>query len=328
MSKAEHAGRKRARDMLNRAGYNAGGHVARKLAGAEAVAAHEEHLHPGKPQTFKRGGRVGGKAGHKNLAHKARGGGISEASMAKTFPPKKLNKEATTVNNYARGGRAKGSKHGINIVIGTPGNGAGAAGAAGPGGAMAQQAGQQQAFKAGVAAGAGAAQKAAMGQTGAPPPGAGPGGPPPGGPMPGGPMGAKPPMPMPPPGAAPGGMPMKPPGMKRGGRTSDASGKFDAGDEDEMKRGGRTKKKADGGAAVNPSGRITQQEEQFLENSMPDEGGEKSAPTTEKPSGHASGGRANGGGLSLTKKMGGSAANGIGRLVKSEHYKHKFKQPA
>lgn len=85
MKKSEGHGRKKARQMLRRSGYNTGGHVSRsdkaqdRAMVEKAVHAHERHDHPGKPLTklkLKDGGRASGKRPHARAdkPRRARGG--------------------------------------------------------------------------------------------------------------------------------------------------------------------------------------------------------------------------------------------------------------
>lgn len=103
MYQHEGEGRKKARALLNRTGYRAGGHVeAREKASDEAqdrkmiaaaVHKHERHDHPGKPLTkLAEGGPVGGMAAEARLDRMNRGGKV------------KGKKASTTVNVIVAGG--------------------------------------------------------------------------------------------------------------------------------------------------------------------------------------------------------------------------------
>lgn len=81
--KAEHHRRKHARDVINRAGYRAGGHVhpkdsdaeQDKAAVAKGVHAHERHDHKGEPLTkLKSGGAAHGMARGGHAGKGKRGG--------------------------------------------------------------------------------------------------------------------------------------------------------------------------------------------------------------------------------------------------------------
>jgi hypothetical protein len=154
MGKHEAKNRKRARGLLNRAGYKAGGHVHADAAQDRVLIRKEiARAEAKEPEGKKAAGKVGG-----------------AMSVARLDRP----------SRFKAGGRVhKGGKgkHVTNITIGAPG----APGAAGPGPGAPDPA---VAFKAGLMKGAqlGAAQGGGGKPPMMPPPGAGPGGPPPGGP--------------------------------------------------------------------------------------------------------------------------------------------------